>query len=273
MRPWVEPRLERRERGEKHPVDDFLFDYYPYSPHKLLTWHPGFGVTLEGDAHDFLAYEEYEVVPDGVRVVPGRLVDPHGRLALVLRILAGMSEREAMTGCFGLHEWAMVYGLQQGEVRHSRLPLRLVPDDIRGTVDAMGLRCTHVDAYRFFTPEAVARNAYEPTRAAQPDFDQPGCLHANMDLYKYAMWFSPFVCSDLIADAFELARAARDLDMQASPYDCTAYGLEPIQVETAQGRAEYSRRQREIMAVAEPLRTDLISALSGLNTAIRGLVA
>ena len=45
--PWITPRLERRSRHESHPVDDFLFEYYPISTNKLLNWHPGFGVELE----------------------------------------------------------------------------------------------------------------------------------------------------------------------------------------------------------------------------------
>ena len=45
--PWITPRLERRSRQESHPVDDFLFEYYPISTNKLLNWHPGFGISLE----------------------------------------------------------------------------------------------------------------------------------------------------------------------------------------------------------------------------------
>jgi hypothetical protein len=111
-------------------------------------------------------------------------------------------------------------------------------------------------------------NPIEPTRATQPDLDQPGCLHANMDLYKYSMWFSPYVSSDLIADSFELARSARTLDMQASPYDVSQFGLEPIRVEISDGRAEYARRQREVMEQAEPLRRQLLEALRSLHGAI-----
>jgi hypothetical protein len=88
-----------------------------------------------------------------------------------------------------------------------------------------------------------------------------------MDLYKYAMWFSPYVCSDLIANSFELARSARTLDMQASPYDVSQFGLEPIRVEMPEGRAEYARRQREVMDQAEPLRRELLSALNVLLNA------
>ena len=92
-------------------------------------------------------------------------------------------------------------------------------------MDDIGLRCTHIDAYRFFTPAAVPLNAHEPTRATQHEWEQPGCLHANMDLYKYAMWFQPFTSSDLVADCFALARQARELDMRAAPYDLVDLGL------------------------------------------------
>ena len=47
--PWIQPRLERRRRGQSHPVDDFLFDYYAWRPGQLARWHPGAGVLLTGD--------------------------------------------------------------------------------------------------------------------------------------------------------------------------------------------------------------------------------
>lgn len=271
VRPWVEPRQERRKNGGKRPTDDFLFEYYPYSVGKLLAWHPGYGTALAGDASTYLEFPQYERIDEGVTASLTWLsatADRTSRLNLAIRLLDGMSTRPANTGCFGLHEWAMVYGMEQSEIRHSAFPLRLTPDEITDTVHDVGLRCTHIDAYRFFTPAAMPLNPIEPTRATQPDLDQPGCLHANMDLYKYSMWFSPYVCSDLIADAFELARSARTLDMQASPYDVSQFGLEPIRVEMPEGRAEYARRQREVMEQAEPLRRELLGALNVLRNAI-----
>ncbi|BCB82129.1 hypothetical protein Pflav_085390 [Phytohabitans flavus] len=29
---WLAPHLARRQAGEKHPVEDFLFTYYSYRP-------------------------------------------------------------------------------------------------------------------------------------------------------------------------------------------------------------------------------------------------
>jgi hypothetical protein len=266
VRAWVDARLARRAAGRKHAVDDFLFDYYPFSPAKLSAWHPGYGVVLEGpEARSYLAHPSYIEASDGVTADPSRLTSKRPRLNLAIRILSGTKSRPAMTGCFGLHEWAMVYGLTQGEVRHEDLPLRVSPDTIAATVDEIGLRCTHIDAFRFFTPPAVPLNGLEPTRATQPDLEQPGCLHASMDLYKYAFWFSPFVSSELVTDCFELARTARQVDMAASPYDCGDLGLHPIRVESAEGRQQYAAAQKELMDQSAPLRARLEAVLVELR--------
>ena len=133
-------------------------------------------------------------------------------------------------------------------------------------VGDLGLRCTHLDAYRFFTPSALPLNAHVPTRADQHEWEQPGCLHSNMDLYTYAMWFAPFVCSDLVADCFALARSARELDMRAAPHDLAGLGYEPIRIQTADGRCEYVDGQREVAAAAQDLRSRLMSAAARLRT-------
>lgn len=269
--PWVAPRLARSSAGIKHPVDDFLFEYYPFSPGKLMTWHPGYGVVLEGNVRTFRTSPAYRQTAGGgvTTTLEWFTSSRRARLALALSILTGTASRPASTGCFGLHEWAMVYGVARDGIRHEQVPLRLDPEDIKHAVDAIGLRCTHLDAFRFFTAGAEPLNAFTPTRATQPHDEQPGCLHASMDLYKYAFWFSPFVSSALIADCFELARVARELDMRASPYDVSQFHLEPICVETAQGRRIYAQHQRELIAAAEPLRDRLTKNLTQLEAALK----
>lgn len=267
VEPWIAPRRERRRLGTSHPVDDFLFDYYPYSLAKLSTWHPGHGVLLRGAAEAFLAHPAYIRVADGITTDISHLATSMPRLRMVQRLLSQTASRPAQLGCFGLHEWAMVHGLDAGAVRHASSPLRLSPAQIEQVVDEIGLRCTHIDAYRFFTASARPMNAHVPTRADQPDWDQPGCLHANMDLYKYAMWFTPHVSSDLISDCFELARSAREIDMRAAPYDLADLGYTPIAIETADGRREYVDEQRRVSEAAEPLRARLLATLRILDSA------
>src|SRR5581483_1197236 len=128
-------------------------------------------------------------------------------------------------------------------------------------VDATPVRCSHFDAYRFFTPAARPLNRLHPTRETRPDNEQPGCLHANMDLYKWAYKLSPLVPSELVVDCFELARDIRELDMRASPYDLAALGYHPVRVETPEGRAEYAAAQRAFAERAAPLRARLLQSV------------
>ena len=78
-----------------------------------------------------------------------------------VRFIAGLlratASRPARLNCFGLHEWAMVY--RAPRVRHGQVPLRLGTAGTDAVVESMPLRCSHFDAYRFFTEPATARNA------------------------------------------------------------------------------------------------------------------
>jgi hypothetical protein len=262
---WTIPHLERRHRGEKHPVMDFLFEYYPYSPGRLRTWHPGLGVELLGNWAPASCSSGYVRGVHGFRIDP--LTADAGRLFLTLRILEGTMSRPAQHSCFGMHEWAMVYQAAPADFRHAHLPLRLTMERIDAAVHEVGLRCTHIDAFRFFTEAAAPLNAVEPRRANQPQLEQPGCIHANMDLFKYAMWFQPHVPGELVLDCFELAVHAREVDMRASPYDVSAFGYAPIAIETPEGRQEYAREQRLIAERAQVLRAALVSELRAISAA------
>jgi hypothetical protein len=238
-------------------VLDFLFTYYSFRPARLEQWLPGPGVLLL-DADELLDVPGY--VPDGrgVRLDPGSLPARLPRTAdFVHDLLVATAARPPRLGCFGLHEWAMVY--RTASVRHPDWPLRLGTAETDRVVESLPVRCTHFDAFRFFTPPARPLNATLLTREDQVAVEQPGCLHAGMDLYKWAYKIDPFVPSELVADAFELAHDIRVLDMCASPYDLSALGYAPVEIETSAGRAEYARRQAEFTARAEPLRARLIS--------------
>ena len=87
-----------------------------------------------------------------------------------------------------------------------------------------------------------------------------------MDLYKHAFRLSPMIGSDLVADCFELAWDVRVLDMRAAPYDLTALGLEPVRIETPEGKAAYVATQRAFAERATPLRRRLIEECARLLT-------
>ncbi|MCG7255131.1 3-methyladenine DNA glycosylase, partial [Corynebacterium hadale] len=173
-------------------------------------------------------------------------------------VLGGVEKRPAHFDCFGLHEWAMVY--RTDTPRHT-LPLRLGRAGTDAVVEAHQLKCTHFDAYRFFTQPARPLNLTVLTREGQTANDQAGCVHVAMDLYKWATKLGPLVPGELLLDTFALAREARRLDMEASPYDCRELGFGVVPIETAEGKAEYVRRQRKLAEDAAPLRHRLVALL------------
>jgi hypothetical protein len=244
---WTAGHRERAARGERHPVEDFLFTYYSHRPSRLRRWSPGVGV----------------VCLDHPGPQPWREVSERARstAAWVRDLLRRTASRPPQFGCFGLHEWAMVY---REAPRHRDWPLRLGDEGTAQVVEAQPLRCTHHDAFRFFTPAARPLNLLQPRREDQAELEQGGCLHANMDLYKWSYKLSPWVPSELVADCFALAREVRQLDMRASPYDFSALGLTAVPVETAEGRAEYVERQRSFAATAAVLRARLTAAADAI---------
>jgi len=260
MRVWTGPHRERKARGEPHPVFDFLFTYYSHRPSLLERWHPGPSRVLAGDAaRRFLRRGEYVATEDGVRLDLAGLTERRlGTVRFIRSLLAATADRPARLNCFGLHEWAMVYRLPDDEVRHAGVPLRLGAAGTDDVVETLDIRCSHYDAFRFFTEPARPRNALAPTRETQREQEQPGCLHANMDLYKWAYKLYPYLSAELVADCFELAAEIRELDMRASPYDLSGYGYPAVAIETAAGRAHYARAQADFTRRAAPLRQRLL---------------
>ncbi|MDP5226496.1 MULTISPECIES: 3-methyladenine DNA glycosylase [Arthrobacter] len=283
---YAAPFLERRHTGRKHPVEDFLFTYYTHKPGQLRRWHPGAGTVLAGPAaEERRAWKHYRELTGTEREVagvrdgePAVVVDTDAFLAdrreavdFARIILGGTLARPGQFGCFGLHEWAMVYRQEKFQLRHEYLNLRLGGDATDRVVEESRIRCTHFDAFRFYTPDAVSLNELQPTRATQRDLEQPGCLHANMDVYKWAYKLAPLLPSEFLMDCFELSYRIRAMDMQASPYELTEWGYPAIPIETPEGKAEYVAHQRGFSAEAQTLRERFLVLLdAALPPAERG---
>jgi hypothetical protein len=260
---FCEPHRSRAAAGQPHPVWDFLFTYYSLRPRQLRIWHPGFGVALGGEAaHRFLGRSGYGQGVHGVAVTREHLLARADTVRFIAELLRATASRPARLNCFGLHEWAMVY--RAPAVRHPQVPLRLGAAATDAVVESMPLRCSHFDAYRFFTEPAARRNADPLSHEGRLRSEQPGCVHAAMDCYKWAFKLGPLVESELVMRALRLAADARALDMRASPYDLREYGFEPIAVETPAGRAEYVRAQQAVAQRAAPLRATLADRCEAL---------
>ena len=260
----TQPARNRRDRGLPHPIADFLFEYYPYSFSLLEHWHPGTGVALEwngGPCAPPFGERWYSLADGRLSADPSKLnAKERQRLSWISELLEATRDRPPNFACHGLHEWAMVY--RGKEVRHDKtLKLRLPQAEIDAVVETRPVCCSHHDAFRFFATDARLLNHLQPTLETRILLEQPGCLHANMDLYKWAAKAMPWVGSNLLLDCFELAVDLRDLDMRASPYDLGDWNREPVRIETAEGRRIYENEQKTLAARARPLRDRLIETI------------
>lgn len=259
---YTGPARERRDRRVSHPIEDFLFQYYPFPFSLLENWHPPAGSVVQwpsgvGKVVSCYRSRYYKHENDRIRVAPEALLEKErARLWWVVDLLEQTAARAANFGCHGLHEWAMVY--DGAEVRHElAMDLRLSRKEIDDLVRSRPIHCTHFDAFRFFSPAAQPLNRVQPELLTREKMEQPACVHANMDLYKWAAKSMPWVGSDLLVDCFELALKLRRLDMQASPYDVSRFGLPAIRIETPDGRKQYEAQQRRLADKASILRARL----------------
>lgn len=261
--PYADAYLKRRSLHLKHPVHDFLFTYYNFSPAKLKQWMPSIDEGIRSSAQLLECYPwlNSEWLEDNGRLLYLNRRRLHGSVMAVTRFIVELCDnvlkRAPRFGCFGLHEWAMVYKASPDSIRHAGYRLRLPPAEVAGFVESQALCCSHYDAYRFFTEEARPLNLLKPQVDTRLQMEQAGCLHANMDLYKWAAKLWPWIGSEFIAKTFFLALEGRELDMRASPYDLENEGYNPICVETEEGRRQYQHEQQLLTVRATPLRLEL----------------
>lgn len=277
----------RRAAGQSHAVEDFLYEYNAVKPAQMRRWHPGPGIVLL-DAPAAASRKWYREATLGevtaaslasgavgaeIAHASAIIFDATAFMArrgstvdFVEELMGRTAQRPLHLGCFGLHEWAMVYKSGDPERRHT-LPLRLGRAGTDAVVESHPIACTHFDAFRFFTPEARPLNAAQLTRQSQVASEQPGCLHATMDLFKWCLKLAPAVPSELQQDCFELAMEVRRVDMRASPYDVSGYGLDAITIETAEGKREYAALQREFATRGAALRLRLVAACRAIRVA------
>ena len=126
VRPWAEDRVRRMARGEKHPVHDFLFEYYSFRPAHLLRWSPGVDVRLRGRDRGRRRLGRVRAVRRRPRSFPHSAFPATARSYLHWAVQLperGRRRGSRRSRCLGLHEWAMVY--RDPNVRHPYVPLRL----------------------------------------------------------------------------------------------------------------------------------------------------
>lgn len=261
--PYTDAYVKRRSLRQKHPVHDFLFTYYNCSPLKLKQWVPSIDESLVfppeiQEDYPWLTETWFKREVNVISLDRNRInAHIYGLISFVLNLCRNILTRPPRFGCFGLHEWAMVYKSSPEEIRHHGYRLRLSPKELADFVESQTICCTHYDAYRFFTKEAHPLNTLNPRLETRLEIEQGGCLHANMDVYKWAAKLWPWIGSNFIARAFFLALEGRELDMRASPYDLTDDGYAPLCIETEEGRKQYQKEQQLYAEKTVPLRKEL----------------
>lgn len=288
---------EAESAGRSNPIESFLFTYYRWPLSRLERWFPGVGVAVAGGDparfasrgkaprrggqrnqgghngqggrpvqpkhyHRLEGYAGEEVVVADIN----SWVADHGDEAVRIHEgLTRVSSRPPRFGCFGRHEWAMLYRAPQR--LHQDLPLRLSQAEIDAEVESSPVLCSHAEAFRFFTPEAKPLNVVSLSRVDEFDYEQGGCVHAAMDLYRFAFTLAPMVGAELVVECYAHARQARILDMRASPYDVSEFGFSPVCIETADGREEYASHQRELAVMTAKLRSQILAVTKVLVSA------
>ena len=266
--PFLREQLRRRNRNERDPTMDFLFEYYSYPPAKFLRWTPGFGVLLRGrEAARFLENPRWRQHRDGVYLSLDSVMRRRRALGWIHDLLVATASRAPFFACYGLHEWALVHGRER---MHPSFDLRVSREQIAEHLERTGIRCTHYDAFRFFSDDGKALNEHQLTAEQMMLREQPGCVHTNMDLYRWAWKLAPFVQSEIIGDAFALACDGRRFDSAMSPYDLRPTGLPPLCVETDEGRKAYVTEQKRIWQAGQPIRARLIEAYARVLDAMDG---
>src|SRR6185312_5978180 len=91
-----------------HPVEDFLFTYYPVPPRVLRRWHTGARVVLADAAGSERAgWRWYATRGDDVTLDTAAFVEARGSsIRFIVSLLGATARREPRLGCFGLHGWS-----------------------------------------------------------------------------------------------------------------------------------------------------------------------
>lgn len=266
----------------KHPIYNFFIEYYGMKGakgvRKLKQWSlPKYPVFLEGatpdDLGDILPLRGASIQSSGISYCPSNyygasedLVRAASAFVWYHKVLKQSAQREPVLHCYNLHEWAMQYHPPGSETPQSgkyqkHLPLRVDRETLNQAVERNGVCCTHFDALRFFAQPALPLNSVQlVNRGQQLVNEQPACLHATMDLFKMITKLQPFISADLKLRCLSLAVKAREIDVAASPYDASAYGIFAIPIETADGRSVYKKKQLQLLKESQPVRLELIGA-------------
>ncbi len=228
----------------------------PHPPGAAARLAPGAGVSL-ANAAERQGWQHY--TPDGSRVDPTTIRPATSRpSAACSRPPPPDRPTSAASGCTS-GRWSTAPTRRV----HPARPLRLGATGTDVVVEHHRVRCTHYDAYRFFTADRRARSTRRPDPGARPGraaSSRAACTRRWTSTSGRRSWVRSCPASCCWTRSRSPATSA-SLDMRASPYDLAAHGYTPVRIETAAGKAEYAEAQRGFAARGATLRRRLLETL------------
>ena len=237
------PHLARRQAGQKHPVHDFLFTYYSFSPAKLMTWQPGLAAERDGRGPRPAAaadrgHQDDSLVATASRPAAHRLLrparvgdgaphrrDPPRRPAAPRRSGHRRRRRVAPDRLLALRRLPLLHPDGAPDERAVARPRR------PGGVRAAGLPARDDGPLQARVPALAAGRLRPRRRLLRARVGRPRGRHARVAL-RLHLW-----------------------------------GFEPIKIETAEGKRAYAAHQRAFADRAAPLRSRLVEACDLLLSA------
>ena len=272
-----------RKVHDRHPIYNFLFNYYRFRPHRTIErYSAGLDFAVEScsssdDESLYLPSSKYLSVKDGcIEMDPVKSLNEKSvtRIRNLCTLLEKVQRRPPNFSCFGVHEFAMLHSGTRRSLFQKGLKLRMSQREIDNVVERAPIRCTHFDATWHFPKSALKSCRIKTSPDLRTKNEQAGCIHTNLDLFKFSLRLWPFASSELVADALELAIRARELDMRASPYDLSSisdftelgrdFDLTPVLIETESGRAEFRDSTMVLYRDSLPIRDRLIKVASSV---------
>ena len=273
-----------RKIHDKHPIYNFLFTYYRFRPHRTLERYSAgleFGLEKHCNSDDdgslyLPSSKHFSVKNNCIEMDPVKSLNEKSvtRIRNLHTLLALVQRRPPTFSCFGVHEFAMLHSGARHSHFQKNLKLRMTQREIDDVVERAPIRCSHFDATRHFPESALKSCGIKTGPTLRVKNEQAGCIHTNLDLFKFSLRLWPFASSELVADALELAIRARELDMRASPYDLSSisdftelgrdFDLTPVLIETESGRAEFRDSTMVLYRDSLPIRNRLIKVASSV---------
>ena len=241
------------------------------SPAQLRRWHPGAGVGARRSGR--LAARRLALLRRRRgrrrRRRRGLLAARGDTLRFVRELLVAHGRRGRHGfGCFGLHEWAMVYRLDPADVRHAGWPLRLGAAGTDAVVEAHQIALLALRRLPLLHPRrrAAQRAARRPVRASRRSSSRAACTPgwtSTSGRYKLGPAGPERAGRGLLRAG---PRHPRRSTCGPRPTTCASSATSRCASRPPRARPQYAAAQRGFSARGQALRARLVDAIDRITS-------